>query len=234
MPELMFHVESAEPLAMAASPHLAFRLRISEVAAEDSEATSIHSVMLQCQIRIEPARRRYDDEEQAGLFDLFGEPERWGQTLRSMLWTHCGIGVPAFTRTTTVDLPVPCTYDFNISATKYFHALRDGEVPLELLFSGTIFYGAEDGSLRVAPIAWDKDASFRLPVRTWKQMMDQYYSNVVWLCLRKDVFERLYRYKSRLTLPSWDQAVDRLLAQTEEQSAPEIEHAAAASRRSGL
>jgi hypothetical protein len=132
-----------------------------------------------------------------------------------MLWTHCAITVPAFSGRTTIDLPVPCIYDFNIAATKYFHALRDGEVPLDLLFSGTIFY-SDDGILRIAPIAWDKEASFRLPVRVWRRMMDQHYSNAAWLCLHKDVFERLYRYKSRCALPTWEQAVDSLLTQAEE------------------
>ncbi len=210
MPELTFQVEDAQPLD-AASPHLAFRLRISE----NGPASAIQSVMLQCQIRIEPSLRRYDPEEQTGLFDLFGEPQRWGESMRGRLWTHCAVTVAKFSGETAVDLPVPCTYDFNLAATKYFHALRDGEVPLTLLFSGTIFYH-QDGALRVAPIAWDKEASFRLPIRTWKRMMDRYYGNMAWLCLRKDVFERLYRYKSRLAAATWEQALDTLLAQAEE------------------
>ncbi|HJU28986.1 MAG TPA: DUF6084 family protein [Candidatus Binataceae bacterium] len=214
MPDLTFTVEDARPLTPAVSPHLAFKLAIS-TDARDSTADAIHCVMLQSQIRIEPARRRYNDEEQDGLFDLFGEPDRWGQTLRGMLWTHCAITVPAFTGRTTVDLPVPCTYDFNVAATKYFDALRDGEVPLDFLFSGTTFY-SHDGMLRIAPIAWDKEASFRLPVQVWRRMMDQHYSNAAWLCLRKDVFERLYRYKSRRALPTWEQALDSLLAQAGE------------------
>jgi uncharacterized protein DUF6084 len=213
MPELNFQVEDAQPLANAASPHLAFRLRIAE--SGSGAPTEIQSVMLQCQIRIEPALRRYDREEQQGLFELFGEPQRWGESMRGMLWTHCAITVPAFSGETAVDLPVPCTYDFNIAATKYFHGLNDGEVPLTLLFSGTIFY-QQNGSLRIAPIAWDKEASFRMPVRVWRQMMDYYYANVTWLGLRKDVFERLYRYKSRLAAPTWEQALNSLLEKVEE------------------
>jgi hypothetical protein len=213
MPELMFEVEGAQPME-AASPHLAFRLHISETE-RNGAAAPIQSVILQCQIRIEPTLRRYDEQEQTGLFDLFGEPRRWSESMRGMLWTHCSVNVPGFEGQTTVDLPVPCTYDFNIAATKYFHALRDGEVPLRLLFSGTIFYH-QDGMLRVAPIAWDKDATFRLPVQVWQRMMDQYYSNAAWLCLRKDLFERLYRYKSRLAALTWEQALDSLLNHVEE------------------
>jgi hypothetical protein len=212
MPELSFEVEGAQPLARAASPHLAFRLRISE---PGGAATPIQSMMLQCQIRIEPASRRYDEQEQTGLFDLFGEPRRWNQSMRAMLWTHCAVNVPAFAGETSVDLPVPCTYDFNIAATRYFDALRDGEVPLALLFSGTIFYH-QDGLLQIAPIAWDREATYRLPVQVWRRMMDQYYANTAWLCLRKDVFERLHRYKSRVAAATWEQALECLLANSEE------------------
>ena len=95
-----------------------------------------------------------------------------------MLWTHASVVVPPFTGTTVVDLPVPCSFDFNVAATKYFHALEDGEVPLCLLFSGTIFYSDDDGFLQVSQIPWEKEASFRLPVSVWKDMMELYYPTV--------------------------------------------------------
>ena len=101
--------------------------------------------------------------------------ERWGQTLRNLLWTHASVNVPPFEDATVVDLPVPCTFDFNVAATKYFHGLGDGEVPLCLMFSGTVFYSQDGGSMQVAPISWDKEARFRLPVKVWRDMMDTYY-----------------------------------------------------------
>ena len=94
---------------------------------------------MRCQIQLEVTRRRYTAEDQEKLRDLFGEPDRWGQTLRNLLWTHVNVNVPPFQETTVVDLPVPCTFDFNVAATKYFHGLGDGEVPLCLMFSGTVF-----------------------------------------------------------------------------------------------
>jgi hypothetical protein len=210
MPDLNFEVERAEPLTHAAAPQLIFKLAISDAAG--AEATPIPAVALRCQVRIEPTRRRYASGEQERLLDLFGEPARWGQTLRSLLWTQTGLVVPAFTGRTVVDLPVPCTYDFNVAATKYFYALDEGEVPLCLLFSGTIFYVEEEGgALQVSPIPWEKETVFRLPVRTWKDMMEHYYPNSNWLCLRRDVFDRLYQYKRRLGLPTWEQALERLL-----------------------
>jgi hypothetical protein len=210
MPDLNFEVEGAEPLPHAAAPQLVFKLGICDAQAEQGGAIS--SVALRCQIRIEPMRRRYGPHEQEGLLDLFGEPSRWGSTLRSLLWTHTGMIVPAFAGRTIVDLPVPCSYDFNIAATKYFYALEEGEVPLSLLFSGTVFHAEEDGgALRASPISWEKEAAFRLPVRVWKAMMELYYPNSAWLNLRRDVFDRLYRYKSRQGLPTWEQALERLL-----------------------
>jgi hypothetical protein len=205
MPDVSFRVEGAEPVAHAAAPQLAFRLGIRAT-------VPVHSIMLRCQIRIEPARRRYAAPEQERLRDLFDRPERWGQTLRPMLWTQTQVMVPSFTGDTVVDLPVPCTYDFNVAGTKFFAALEDGEVPLVLLFSGTMFYEAEGRGLQVAQVPWDKEAAYRLPVRVWKAMMDLYYPNSAWLCLRKDIFDRLYEYKSDRGLPTWEQALESLLA----------------------
>ena len=220
MPDLNFQVEKAEPEPFAVGPLLLFKLRISQSAAPDEPPPPIHAVALRCQIRIEPARRRYATAEQERLLDLFGKPDRWGQTLRATLWTHTSVVVPPFTTSAVVDLPVPCTYDFNVAATKYFYALEDGEVPLLILFSGTIFHEVEDRGLQVAQIPWEKEASFRLPVQVWKQMMDLYYPNSAWLCLRKDVFDRLYQYKSRRGLPTWEHALDSLLSTADERVTP--------------
>jgi Family of unknown function (DUF6084) len=218
MPDLNFEVERAEPLPHAATPQLVFKLRIVEAG---DGATETSAVALRCQIRIEPSRRRYDPTEEERLLDLFGAPARWGQTLRSMLWIQTGLIVPAFAGRTVVDLPVPCTFDFNVAATKYFYALEDGEVPLTLLFSGSVFYVDPDGGgLQVGPIPWEKETMFRLPVRIWKEMMDHYYPNSAWLCLRQDVFDQLYLYKSRQGLPTWDQALQRLLDASSERVEP--------------
>jgi hypothetical protein len=215
MPDLNFKVEKAEAIPHAVQPLLNFALRISNDE-PGAEAEMIHTVALRCQIRIEPAKRRYESAEQEQLLDLFGEPSRWGQTLRTMLWTHTSLVVPAFTGSTLVELPVPCTFDFNVAATKFFYALEDGEVPLCLLFSGTVFYATDEG-LQVMQIPWEKEANFRLPVRVWKQMMDFYYPNSAWLCLRKDAFDQLYQYKSRRGLPTWEAAIEALLAQADEE-----------------
>ena len=210
MLDLNFTVEGAEQQPHSAAPLLVFKLRIAETIANE-EPTTIPAIALRCQVRIEPTRRRYAPAEQEQLLDLFGEPQRWGQTLRSALWTHASVVVPPFTGSTVVDLPVPCSFDFNVAATKYFHALEDGEVPLCLLFSGTIFYTAEDGYLQVSQIPWEKEANFRLPVSVWKDMIDLYYPNSAWLCLGRNAFERLYRWKCSQGIPTWEQAIETLL-----------------------
>lgn len=207
MPDLAFRVEGAEVAKFSASPQIVFRLSVTN--ADPTE--TIHSVALRSQIQIEVTRRRYTAEDQEKLRDLFGEPDRWSQTLRNLLWTHVNVNIPPFKGQTAVDLPVPCTFDFNVGATKYFHGLGDGDVHLCLMFSGTIFYSAEDEPMQVSPISWEKEARFKFPVKVWRDMMDSYYPNSAWLCLRRDVFERLYEYKVRHGIPTWEQALENML-----------------------
>jgi hypothetical protein len=221
MPDLTFTVERAEVAPFAAAPLLLFRLRIASSAATATAAAApaseaVASISLQCQIQIEAARRRYTAAEQDGLQDLFGTPQRWGDTLRTMLWTHTTIVVPPFDGECAIDLPVPCSFDLNVAVTKYFYALEEGEIPLMLQFSGTVFYRNADDALQVAPIPWHKEAPFRLPVSLWRDMMERYYPNGVWLCLQRDVFDRLARYKSQCGFASCEQAVAGLLDGIEE------------------
>ena len=206
MPDLHFGVEGAEVLEYAAAPSLLFKLRI-----ENLEEELIRSVSLNTQVRIAATQRHYDTAEQERLLEVFGEPHRWGNTLRSLLWTHTTLQVPPFSGSTVVDMPVPCTYDLEVVATKYFYALEDGEVPLEFLFSGTVFYAGEGGRLQIARISWEKEAEYRMPVRLWKEMMKQYFPNSAWIRLHKDAFDQLYDYKVRMGLPTWEATVEALL-----------------------
>jgi len=187
---------------------LAFELHIKNAAANET----IHTIALRCQIQIEVARRRYTPEEQERMLDLFGTPDRWSQTLRSLLWTNANMVVPGFPGADTIaDLQVPCTFDFNVAATKYFEGLTDGDIPLNIMFSGTVFYALLNSGLQVAPISWEQEARFKLPVKVWREMMDSYYPNNVWLNLRRDVFDRLYRYKMQHGIPTWEQTLEEVL-----------------------
>ena len=190
MPDLSFKVEAAEVVANAATPLLAFKLRLTDA---------------------NPEQAKYTPEDQDRLLDLFGDPSRWGQTLRNLLWTHANLVVPSFKGTTLVDLPVPCTFDFNVAATKYFDGLADGEVPVCVQFSGTVFYASPEGGLQVAPVSWDKEARFKLPVKIWRDMMASYYPNSAWLCLHKDAFDRLYQYKVKHGIPTWEEVLESII-----------------------
>lgn len=213
MPDLAIAVENAEPVPFAASPTLSLKLRVTNRSADEV----IHTVILKCQIQIEVTRRTYSAREQGDLRDLFGEPERWGQTLRNLLWTNASVVIPRFTGATAADLQIPCTFDFNIATTKYFNGLESGDIPLCLMFSGTVFYADADGALQAAPISWDSETKFRLPVRVWKDTMDVYYPNSAWLCLRRDVFAELHRFKVERGIPTWEQAFETMLGLLEEQ-----------------
>lgn len=211
IPDLDFTVLGAKPLAFCVVPTLAVKLRVTATTDEPVQAVS-----LDCQVRIEAQKRRYEPGEKEALFDLFGPPGDWARTLRSLLWTHVGASVPGFTGTTDFDLRVPCTYDFNVIAARYFHALEGGEAPLLLLFSGSVFFAGEHGELQVGRISWNKEASYRLPVSVWKDLMEIYYPHIAWLCLDRDLFNRLAAFKSARGLPTWERALEALLSESEE------------------
>ena len=147
LPQLTFAVAGASALRYAAAPTVALEIEIESDLA-------VRSLALNAQIRIVPTKRSYDLDDEERLLELFGTRERWGDTLRGFLWTNTSLVVPAFTGRTDVELPVACTYDLDVAAAKYLRALRDGEVPIELLFSGTVFYLGDGGLLRTAQIPW--------------------------------------------------------------------------------
>jgi hypothetical protein len=207
MPDLGFAVESVEAVPFAAAPLLALKLRIENRPVEEP----IHSIALRCQIQIDAPFRIYQPLEEEGLRDLFGERERWGKTLKKVLWMNVSTTVPGFTGSTSIDLQLPCTYDLNVASAKYFHALESGEVPLLLLFSGTVYYEGTEGALQVAQIPWSKETSFKLPVRVWKEVMELYFPNLGFLILRRDVIDRLHRHKMARGMTTFEQALESLL-----------------------
>jgi hypothetical protein len=206
MPALRFAVDGAEAVRFAAAPTLAFALRV-----ENATGEPVRSLSLDVQLRIAGTRRRYDGPARARLAETFGPPERWDTTLGTLFWTRATLVVPAFTGATRVEMPIACTYDFEVASTAYLDALGDGDVPVAFLFSGTVFYGGEGGRLRVERIPWDSEAELRLPVATWREAIDRYFPNSAWLRLSRDTFGRLRAYKARRALPTWEAAVEELL-----------------------
>ncbi len=207
MPDLDFEILGVEPAVRGLAPLLHFKLRITN----QPESEVIQSVILQAQIQIQSPQRSYNENEKEKLFELFGPPDQWGQTLRGKLWTHSNTTVRTFSGATETILPVPCSYDLNIAATKFFHGVEEGDIPLLFLFSGTIFYAGAEGRLQVQQISWNKECAYRMPVRVWKDLMEQHYPNSAFLYLERDVFERLCAFKRQGGFTSWEQAIEKLL-----------------------
>jgi len=205
MTALSIDVRDVRPQEHAAAPHLLFRLRISE-----TTGARIHALALRCQLRIEPHRRPYDDAEQAGLLDLFGPRDRYATTQAPFLWTHATAMVQGFTGVAEVDLPVTCTYDFDVSGSKYLQALTGGEVPLLLLFSGTVFTRGANG-FAAEQLPWSLEARCDLPVRTWRDLMDHYFPGAGWIRLDREAIAALVRFRSARGLTSWEDTVAALL-----------------------
>ena len=206
MAELVFDCTGARADKFAVYPSMFFTLQISETTGQRVEA-----IALRCQIRIEPARRRYTDDEAERLNDLFGETQRWADTLKPVQFINVSIMVPGFTGSTEIDLPVPLTYDMEIGATRYFAGLDDGEVPLLLLFSGTIFSIA-GGKISVAQVPWSKEASYRLPISVWREAIDAHFPNTAWIKIGRLTFDDLLRYKSAKGLATWEAVILDLLS----------------------
>jgi len=185
---------------------MAFTLRISDTSGQQVEA-----IALRCQIRIEPSRRRYSAAEAERLNDLFGETQRWAETLRPLQFTNVAIMVPRFTGSIELDLPVMLSYDLEIGSTRYFAGLDDGEVPLLLLFSGTVF-GMTDGRLQAQQVPWSKEAAYRLPISIWREAVDAHFPNSAWIKMSRQTLDELQRFKTRTALPTWDATIQALLA----------------------
>ncbi len=205
MTALGIEVLDVRPQTHAAAPHLLFRLRITE-----TSGAVVHALALRAQLKIEPQRRPYDGAERVGLEDLFGTPDRYPSTLKPFLWTHASTMVQGFRESTEVDFPVSCTYDFDVAATKYLHALEGGDVPLVLLFSGTVFTRGETG-FAAEQLSWSLEASCRMPVATWRELMDLYFPGSGWIRLDKETISALARHRTARGLTSWEETVADLL-----------------------
>ena len=206
MAELAFDCIGARAERYAVVPTLSLTLRIAETSGQRVEA-----IALRCQIRIEPARRRYSGQEAERLNDLFGDTERWADTLRPMQLTTVATMVPGFSGSVEMDLPIAFTYDLEIGSARYFASLDTGEVPLLLLFSGTVF-GVTDGRIQVQQVPWSKEAAYRLPVSVWREAIDAHFPNSAWIKMSRQTLEDLQRFKTAHALPTWDQTLAALLS----------------------
>jgi Family of unknown function (DUF6084) len=206
MSELAFAVIDIAPEPYAAAPMLTAKVRI-----EEATGATVHAMALRGQVRIDPQRRPYGEAEAEGLGDLFGERHRWPTTLRPFLWMHTSAMVRGFQGAIDVELPLACTYDFEVAAAKYLHAVRDGDIPLSLMFSGTVFTrGATD--FQVEQIPWHSDIEYRMPATVWHQAMDTFFPDAAWIRVPRSTLDALQRFKSHRGLPTWEEAFAAMLA----------------------
>jgi hypothetical protein len=207
-PDPDFSVVGVRSVRYAAAPMLALDLQVSE-----PSGRQVYMIALTIQLMIEPARRTYDDETRDRLVELFGPPERWAVTTRSLVWSQLDVVVPAFTGSTTVAVPIPCNYDLEVTAAKYLHALPDGEAPLALHFNGMIYYPGDDGGLQMVLVPWTRSVDFRMPVAVWAETIEHYYPNTGWVGLRSETLEALQRMKVDRGLATFDACVAELLSE---------------------
>ena len=208
-PDPEFRVLGVRAVRYAAAPMLALDLEVSE-----PTGRQIYMIALKIQLMIEPARRVYDDDTRDRLVELFGAPERWAVTTRSLVWSQLDVVVPQFTGSTTAVVPIACNYDLEVTAAKYLHSLPDGEAPLALHFNGVVYYPGEDGGLQMVLVPWTRSVDFRMPVTVWRETIEHYYPNTGWVGLRADTLEALQRLKVDRGLATFDACVAELLAES--------------------
>jgi len=214
MTALVVNVLGAQPSAQTAAPGITMRLRIEELG-----GGRVHAAVLRCQTCINPRGRRYTKDEQSRLYELFGEPSQWDRTLAPVTWAQSSLVVPSFERRIDVDLPLACTYDLEVASAKYFHAIRDGDVPLVVLFSGTIFarsaaqVAEASAALSIEPVPWSLEASYRMPADVWRAAMDQFFPGGGWIRLQRETIDRLQAFRGRHVVVTWDEAIDLLFCE---------------------
>jgi hypothetical protein len=203
---LSFSVVGARVDRYAASPAVLLRVCVTE-----STGVKIDTIALRAQVQLEVQRRHYLPAESELLSELFGEPARYRDTLKPMLWTHAAQMVLAFEKQTEFDLPIPCSYDFEVASHKYLASLSSGVIPLNVLFNGMVFVQGPAGAMPEF-VPWTCEARYPLPVATWREAMDAFFPNAAWIRVNRELFDALRRFKTATGLPTWDATLERLVA----------------------
>ncbi len=205
-PDPEFAVLGMRAVRHSAAPMVSLDLQISE-----PTGRSVYMIALRIQLMLEPARRSYDARARAALEELFGAPERWALTTRPLLWSQLDVLVGPFTSQTVVEVPIPCSYDLELAAVKYLHALDAGFAPAAAHFNGTVYYRGEDGRIQIVLVPWTKSIGFHMPVAVWREAIGQHYPGTAWLAVRERTLERLRREKLRRGAATFDETVRALL-----------------------
>lgn len=207
MPDLNFEIIDAEVRPYCALPTIVFTLEISNNIPDEE----VYAAALKCQIMIEPVKRKYDSDTKKKLYELFGEPVRWNETLRSLLWMIVNIPVPRFTDKTNVEVAIPCSEDQGLAAAKYFYAVKDEKIPLAFLFSGTLFFKGAAGQLQMSLVSWEKEAAYQMKAALWHQMMETYFPDCRWLRVNKEIYNKLVKYKATTAHATLETCLESIL-----------------------
>ena len=210
IPEPEFEIVDAAHVPFAAAPTLGFTGLIHE-----PHGIEIQSIGLTAQVMIEPAQRGYDTATRERLAELFGPPASWAPSTSGLLLARVTVTVPGFRDHTRFTLEVPCTYDLEVAAAKYFYALADGLVPLAFHFNGNVFYWGRDealaGRLQVAPVSWSTTAQYRMPLERWRAMIAEHYPGGGWIRVADETLAALHERRARRGLATIDALLRELL-----------------------
>jgi len=203
---LEFAVLGAEPMEHSAVPGVRFHLHVTE-----PDGREVYTIALSTQIQIEPPRRQYDDATRERLVELFGPPERGAAPSGAFQWARVDALVPSFIGSAAFTLEVPCTYDLEVTASKYMQALDGGDVPLIFHFNGTILYAGEHDRLQVALVPWSCSVPWRMPVAVWRQTIAAHFPGGGFIRLQEDTLEELAQRKAQTGAHTFDETVRGLL-----------------------
>jgi hypothetical protein len=206
VPDPEFAITGVAHLAHAAAPTLVFSGTVA-----DASGREIQSLALTVQVMVDPSRRSYDPATRERLAELFGPPATWAPSASGLHLARLTALVPGFTGSAALALEVPCTYDLEVAAAKYFYALPSGVVPMSFHFNGTVYYRGPEGRLQVVPVPWSASARFRMPLAAWRAMIDEHYPGGGWVRLGSETLTALNARRAAHGLPTFDACVAALL-----------------------
>jgi hypothetical protein len=208
VPAPQLEILGAAHVPFAATPTMRF-----DALAREPDGIPVQSIGLTAQVMIDPARRGYDPATRERLAELFGPPERWTPSTSGLAWARVAATVPAFTGESPFSLEVPCTYDLEVAAAKYFYALTDGFVPLSFHFNGNVFYREPAGRLQMTPISWSTSAQYRMPVAAWRAMIAEHYPGGGWIRVSDETLAALHERRAARGLATVDALLGQLARQ---------------------
>jgi hypothetical protein len=205
-PEPSFEITGAAHIPFTAAPTMLFSATVT-----DPSGFAVQSIALTIQVMIDPAKRGYDDETRVRLQELFGPPASWAPATSGLAWARVATTVPGFQGATSFGIEVPCTYDLEVAAAKYFYSVSDGEIPLSFHFNGNIFFYGASERLQVMPVSWTCSAQYKLPISVWRAMIAEHFPGGGWIRVSDETLRRLNDRRGQRGLASFDAAIEELL-----------------------